>query len=98
MTRCPQDETMHSGADVEGTDLGVQSTNLDDVHDFGFLDIVAPPTSYYSLFEMAEEMVGPVEVENYGDEPSMLRVVMKRMTYERSSQLLSMPSMGYLSA
>jgi len=69
-------------SEEEGTDLGVQSTNLD-VHDFRFLDNIAPP-SYYSPFEMAEEMEEPVEAENYGgDEPSMLRAVMKRMTYER---------------
>ncbi|KAK7271810.1 hypothetical protein RJT34_28018 [Clitoria ternatea] len=72
-----------SEEEEEGTDLGVQSTNFDDVHDFGFLDTVAPPTSYYSPFEMAEEMADPVEAENCGDEPSMLRAVMKRMTYER---------------
>ncbi|CAJ1947045.1 unnamed protein product [Sphenostylis stenocarpa] len=69
-------------SEEEGTDLGVQSTNLD-VHDFRFLDNIAPP-SYYSPFEMAGEMEEPVEPENYGgDEPSMLRAVMKRMTYER---------------
>ncbi|TKY50225.1 Ethylene-responsive transcription factor RAP2-11 [Spatholobus suberectus] len=67
-------------SEEEGTDLGVQS-NLD-VHDFRFLDNIAP-ASYYSPFEMAEEMEEPVEPENYGDEPSMLRAVMKRMTYER---------------
>ncbi|KAL2951032.1 hypothetical protein AAZX31_19G024300 [Glycine max] len=71
-------------SEEEGNDLGVQSTNLD-VHDFRFLDNIAPP-SYYSPFEMAEEMEEePVEPENenYDDEPSMLRAVMKRMTYER---------------
>ncbi|KAJ1398738.1 AP2/ERF domain [Sesbania bispinosa] len=65
----------------QGTDLCVQDTNLD-VPDFRFLDTVAPP-SYYSPFEIAEEMEEPVEPENYGDEPSMLRAVMKRMKYER---------------
>ncbi|BAU01301.1 hypothetical protein LR48_Vigan10g244100 [Vigna angularis] len=51
--------------------------------DFRFLDNIAPP-GYYSPFEMAEEMEEPVEAENYGgDEPSMLRAMMKRMTYER---------------
>ncbi|XP_047147638.1 ethylene-responsive transcription factor ERN1-like [Vigna umbellata] len=51
--------------------------------DFRFLDKIAPP-GYYSPFEMAEEMEEPVEAENYGgDEPSMLRAMMKRMTYER---------------
>ncbi|KAK7316327.1 hypothetical protein VNO77_35280 [Canavalia gladiata] len=69
-------------SEEEGTDLTVQSTNLE-VNDFRFLDNIAPP-SYYSPFEMAEEMEEePVEAENYGDEPSMLRAVMKRMTYER---------------
>ncbi|WVZ13380.1 hypothetical protein V8G54_010946 [Vigna mungo] len=51
--------------------------------DFRFLDNIAPP-GYYSPFEMAEEMEEPVDAENYGgDEPSMLRAMMKRMTYER---------------
>ncbi|QCD92643.1 ethylene-responsive transcription factor ERN1-like [Vigna unguiculata] len=51
--------------------------------DFRFLDNIAPP-GYYSPFEMAEEIEEPVEAENYGgDEPSMLRAMMKRMTYER---------------
>ncbi|KAK7266462.1 hypothetical protein RIF29_19106 [Crotalaria pallida] len=51
--------------------------------DFKFLENVAPP-SYYSPFELAQEMVEPVEeAENYGDEPSMFRAAMKRMKYER---------------
>lgn len=61
--------------------LGVQGTDLD-VQDFKFLDNVAPP-SYYSPFEIAQEMDEPVEPENYADEPSMLRAAMKRMKYER---------------
>ncbi|KAK7381277.1 hypothetical protein VNO78_33848 [Psophocarpus tetragonolobus] len=70
-------------SEEESTDLGVQSTNFD-VHDFRFLDNIAPP-SYYSPFDMAQEMEEPVEPENenYGDEPSMLTAVMKRMKYER---------------
>ncbi|KAL2335479.1 hypothetical protein Fmac_016692 [Flemingia macrophylla] len=85
----PQTSSNDSNSGVEeereedsDTDLGGQSANLD-IHDFRFLDNIAPP-SYYSPFEMAEEMEEPVEPENYGcDEPSMLRAVMKRMTYER---------------
>ncbi|RDX78702.1 Ethylene-responsive transcription factor RAP2-11, partial [Mucuna pruriens] len=67
-------EREEEDSEEEGTDLGV--------HDFRFLDNIAPP-SYYSPFEMAEEMEEPVEPENYGDEPSMIRAVMKRMKYER---------------
>ncbi|XP_061365997.1 ethylene-responsive transcription factor ERN2-like [Gastrolobium bilobum] len=58
----------------EGIDLSAQ--------DFQFLDNVVP-SSYYSPFEIAEEIEEPVEPENYGDEPSMLRDAMKRMKYER---------------
>ena len=86
-------------SEEEGSDLGVQSTNLD-VHDFKFLDNIAPP-SYYSPFEMAEEMEEePVEPENenYGDEPSMLRAVMKRMTYERKFSASLYAFNGYLNA
>lgn len=53
-----------------------------DVPDFRFLDNVAPP-NYYSPFEMAEEIEETVEAENFVDEPSMIRAVMKRMKYER---------------
>ncbi|XP_020222417.1 ethylene-responsive transcription factor ERN2 [Cajanus cajan] len=85
----PQTSSNDSNSGVEeereedsDTDLGGQSADSD-VHDFRFLDNIAPP-NYYSPFEMAEEMEEPVEPENYGgDEPSMLRAVMKRMTYER---------------
>ncbi|CAK8533468.1 unnamed protein product [Lathyrus sativus] len=50
--------------------------------DFGFLDDIAP-TSYYSPFEIAEEMEEKIETEDFHDEPSMIRAVMKRMKYER---------------
>lgn len=86
-------------SEEEGNDLGVQSTNLD-VHDFRFLDNIVPP-SYYSPFEMAEEMEEePVEPENenYDDEPSMLRAVMKRMTYERKFSASLYAFNGYLNA
>ncbi|RDY00135.1 Ethylene-responsive transcription factor RAP2-11, partial [Mucuna pruriens] len=59
----------------EGTDLSPQ--------DFQFLDNVVPSSYYYSPFEIAEEIEEELEPENYGDEPSMLREVMKRMKYER---------------
>ncbi|KAK7340581.1 hypothetical protein VNO77_21288 [Canavalia gladiata] len=59
----------------EGTDLREQ--------DFQFLDNVVPSSYYYSPFEIAEEIEEPLEAENYGDEPSMLSSVMKRMKYER---------------
>ncbi|KAI4346627.1 hypothetical protein L6164_007508 [Bauhinia variegata] len=61
-------------SEEEGTDLSVL--------DFQFLDNVAP-SSYYSPFEIADEIEEPVEPENYVDEPSMLRAAMKRMKYER---------------
>ncbi|KAK7295410.1 hypothetical protein RJT34_18317 [Clitoria ternatea] len=61
---------------VEGTDLSA--------FDFQFLDNVVPSSSnYYSPFEIVEEIEEPLEAMNYGDEPSMLRAVMKRMKYER---------------
>ncbi|KAL9323479.1 hypothetical protein ACSQ67_008336 [Phaseolus vulgaris] len=78
----PQTSSNDSNSGVEDSEEEGTDTNFD-VHDFRFLDNIAPP-SYYSPFEMAEEMEEPVEAENYGgDEPSMLRAVMKRMTYER---------------
>ncbi|TKY65145.1 Ethylene-responsive transcription factor RAP2-11 [Spatholobus suberectus] len=59
----------------EGTDLSAQ--------DFQFLDNVVPSSYYCSPFEIAEEIEEQLEPENYGDELSMLRAVMKRMKYER---------------
>nr|QNI23924.1 AP2/ERF transcription factor [Camptotheca acuminata] len=59
------------------SDLGIM--------DFQFVDDVGS-SSYYSPspFEIAEEMaVEPMELENYGDEPSMLTDAMKWMKYER---------------
>lgn len=53
--------------------------------DFQFLDAVVS-TCYCSPFEIAEEMVEPVEHETYGNEgnePSLLGETMKRMKYER---------------
>ncbi|GMY25923.1 ethylene-responsive transcription factor ERN1-like [Fagus crenata] len=50
--------------------------------DFRFVDAVGS-ACYYSPFEIAEEMVEPVEQENHGNEPSLLGETMKRMKYER---------------
>jgi len=74
--------TQTSSADIkedseEGTDLSTQ--------DFQFLDNVVPSSYHYSLFEITEEIEEQLEPENYGDEPSILREVMKRMKYERKS-------------
>ncbi|KAL1291538.1 hypothetical protein HN51_060058 [Arachis hypogaea] len=58
----------------ESSDFGLQS-----YADFAFLDnISAPPSSYYSPFEMAQEMDEAVEAENYG-----IPECLKRMKYER---------------
>ncbi|GKU97252.1 hypothetical protein SLEP1_g10421 [Rubroshorea leprosula] len=61
--RC--DDIVEEGPDIEALD-------------FHFVDDNAS-SSYYSPFEMAEEIEGPVEVENFVNEPSMLRAAMKRM-------------------
>ncbi|XP_052187329.1 ethylene-responsive transcription factor ERN1-like [Diospyros lotus] len=50
--------------------------------DFQFVDSVES-SCYCSPFEIAEEMVEPMELENYGEDPSMLTEAMKRMKYER---------------
>ncbi|KAF8399533.1 hypothetical protein HHK36_015400 [Tetracentron sinense] len=52
------------------------------VMDFQFVDDFGS-SCYYCPFEIAEEIVDPMEQENDGDEPSMLRAAMKRMKYER---------------
>ncbi|XP_045811358.1 ethylene-responsive transcription factor ERN2-like [Trifolium pratense] len=69
-----------SGGDSNSEDSEEEVNN--DVPDFRFLDDIAP-TSYYSPFEIAEEMEEQMETESFCDEPSMIRAVMKRMKYER---------------
>ncbi|XP_041016236.1 ethylene-responsive transcription factor ERN1-like, partial [Juglans microcarpa x Juglans regia] len=50
--------------------------------DLQFVDEVGS-NCYCSPFEIAEEMVKPMEQENHGDEPSMLGETMKRLMFER---------------
>ncbi|KAI8016861.1 Ethylene-responsive transcription factor ERN1 [Camellia lanceoleosa] len=67
-------EREEDGEEEEGSDLGAV--------DFHFVDEIG--SCYYSPFEIAEEIVEPIEQEiDHGDEPSMVREVMKRMKYER---------------
>ncbi|KAJ7974367.1 Ethylene-responsive transcription factor [Quillaja saponaria] len=66
----------------EGEEDGEEESINMGVLDFQFVDNVGP-TYYCSPFEMAAEIEEPVEPENSGDEPSMLRAAMKRMKYER---------------
>ncbi|XP_058081558.1 ethylene-responsive transcription factor ERN2-like [Magnolia sinica] len=68
------DQLEEEEEEEESVDLGVM--------DFRFVDVVGS-SSYCSPFEIAEEIVEPIEEENIGDEPSMLRAAMKRMKYER---------------
>ncbi|KAL5761706.1 hypothetical protein ACOSP7_017970 [Xanthoceras sorbifolium] len=49
--------------------------------DFRFVDALGK-SSYYSPFEIAEEIMKPIEKENYGDEPTMLRETIRK--YERT--------------
>jgi EREBP-like factor len=72
--------TQTSSGDSNSEDSEEEVNN--DVPDFRFLDDIAP-TSYYSPFEIAEEMEEQMETESFCDEPSMIRAVMKRMKYER---------------
>ncbi|GKU97247.1 hypothetical protein SLEP1_g10416 [Rubroshorea leprosula] len=66
-SRC--DDIVEEGLDMEALD-------------FHFVDDNGS-SSYYSPFEMAEEIEGPVEAENFSNKPSVLRAAMKRMKYER---------------
>lgn len=60
---------------------GVEDADLR-VLDLQFLDKFRP-SCYYSPFEIAEEIVEPMEPENDGEEPPILTAAMKRMTFER---------------
>nr|XP_010939476.1 uncharacterized protein LOC105058290 [Elaeis guineensis] len=52
--------------------------------DFQFMDAVeGSSSSFFSPFEMVEEIEEPIEQESGEDEPSMIRAAMKRMKYER---------------
>ncbi|KAJ8637769.1 hypothetical protein MRB53_012036 [Persea americana] len=69
-----EEEEEGGGEDEEaGIDLGAMDFQLGDVGS----------SCFFSPFEIAEEIVEPMEEENMGDEPSMLREAMKRMKYER---------------
>ncbi|KAF8408143.1 hypothetical protein HHK36_007285 [Tetracentron sinense] len=77
-----QTYSAYSHCDEEGEEE-VEEENIDlGVMDFQFVDDVGS-SCYYSPFEIAEEIGEPMEQENCGDEPSMLREAMKRMKYER---------------
>ncbi|GLU11041.1 hypothetical protein SLE2022_278130 [Rubroshorea leprosula] len=67
LRRC--DDIVEGGPDMEALD-------------FHFVDDIGS-SSYYSPFEMAEEIEEPVEAENFSNKPSVLRAAMKRMKYER---------------
>ncbi|GLU11024.1 hypothetical protein SLE2022_277960 [Rubroshorea leprosula] len=89
---CLTKKTDSSGRDL-GLDCcnfsdAAQSSRCDDIVeegldmealDFHFVDDNGS-SSYYSPFEMAEEIEGPVEAENFSNKPSVLRAAMKRMT------------------
>ncbi|XP_068653893.1 ethylene-responsive transcription factor ERN1-like [Aristolochia californica] len=64
-----EEEEAEDGADLEALD-------------FQFIDL-AGSSSYYSPFDIAEEIVEPIEEDIAGEEPSVLGDAMKRMKYER---------------
>ncbi|CAK9156261.1 unnamed protein product [Ilex paraguariensis] len=74
----------------ENSDLGANISNISSTSDCLTTSIESSvigkevESSGYCLpFEIAEEMIEPIEQENDGEEPSMLTEVMKRMRYER---------------
>ncbi|XP_050908285.1 ethylene-responsive transcription factor ERN2-like [Lathyrus oleraceus] len=75
-------QTSSGDSNSEDSEEEVNDLGIIDAPDFRFLDDIAP-TSYYSPFEIAEEMEEKIETEDFHDEPSMIRAVMKRMKYER---------------
>lgn len=52
--------------------------------DFRFVDALGTSSYNCSPFEIAEEMMAPMEKEGSGYDPTMLRETMKRMKYERN--------------
>ncbi|KAF6171767.1 hypothetical protein GIB67_007288 [Kingdonia uniflora] len=78
----PGSDSCPSGGEEE---RGEEEDHVDDLGaiDFGFVDDVGS-SAYYYPFEIAEEVMDPIEEENdHGDEPSNLRAAMKRMKYDR---------------
>ncbi|KAG6708598.1 hypothetical protein I3842_06G089000 [Carya illinoinensis] len=64
------------GKEEEREDFDMVLTDLQFVDEVG-------SNCYCSPFEIAEEMVKPMEQENHGDETSMLGETMKRLMFER---------------
>ncbi|PIA62867.1 hypothetical protein AQUCO_00200706v1 [Aquilegia coerulea] len=76
-------DSYSGGSGEEEGEEGEVNDSIDlGIMDFKFMDLTGS-SCYYSPFEMAEDIVEPIEQENSADEPSMLREAMKRMKYER---------------
>ncbi|KAK3042369.1 hypothetical protein RJ639_002415 [Escallonia herrerae] len=65
----------------EQKEEGHEGNNELRIEDFQFADAIGSP-SYYP-FKVAEEIVEPMQQENYVNDPSVLTEAMKRMKYER---------------
>ncbi|XVF14322.1 hypothetical protein REPUB_Repub09cG0049200 [Reevesia pubescens] len=73
---------------VDDDDLGEEREEYgEEGHDIGALDFQfvddIGSSSYYSPFQIAEEIEVPMEPGSFGDDPSMISAAMKRMAYER---------------
>ncbi|XAR65228.1 hypothetical protein NMG60_11009275 [Bertholletia excelsa] len=76
------------GVEAEGDREGEERVEGEEEGDVGIVDLQfvdnVGANSYLSPFEIAEEMVEPMEQENYGDEePLGFSEAMRRMKYER---------------
>ncbi|KAG4170695.1 hypothetical protein ERO13_A12G163100v2 [Gossypium hirsutum] len=87
---CADPKSLHleDNNNVDGNPDYVGSKEDIDIMDFQFLDSFGSSCDYCSPFEIAEEMVEPVQEQqediNSDDlDPCMLRETMKRMKYER---------------
>ncbi|CAK7326136.1 unnamed protein product [Dovyalis caffra] len=75
-------------SNVDGTGKGGQQEGRGDEEidtgliDFQFDDALGS-SCYHSPFDIAQEMMEPMEQEHYGEEPPMLREIIKRWKHER---------------
>ncbi|KAK2986887.1 hypothetical protein RJ640_007924 [Escallonia rubra] len=80
------DQLLNDDGDIGGQEEqkedGDEGNNELGIEDFQFVDAVGSPF-YYTPFEIAEEIVEPMQQEIYGNDPSVLTEAMKRMKYER---------------
>ncbi|POO03475.1 AP2/ERF transcription factor [Trema orientale] len=82
------DDSSANGASFDGETNQCEGEKEEDydqmgVMDLRFVDTVESFSGFFCPFEIAEEMIEPMETEKHEDEESIIGEAMKRMKYER---------------